>query len=121
MINKDRIIPIQKCDFLSMIGIIMFMADVSYTIAESLDAEGNFSITESPESGTAILCNEPVKTLEIADGVAGTVYFVPANSFTEINLAGAAVEADVHADGITFYKAVVTSGSVSVTAVTPMG
>ena len=122
MINKDRIIPIQKCDFLTMVGIVMHFSGASYDIAYASDVEGNFTITAAAigQSGV-MLCNEPVKTLTLADGVAnGIVYFVPAYDFAGITIGESEVEADVKADGITLYKADIVEGVVTVTPISPI-
>lgn len=121
MINKDRIIPIQKCDFLTMIAIVMRFAEIDLTIASASNAEGDFTITGGGDIGS-VLCNEPVKTLDFADGVSdGIVYFVPANSFAGVKIAGVAVETDpVKADGITLYTADYANGAVTVAPFSPI-
>jgi len=128
MINNDRIVPIQKYDFLSMIGIILAIGGTSYTVLASSDVEGTFEVTGTGAAGT-IIANQPVKTLDFKTGVTGgTVYFVPAFDFDGITVAGAAAtfddsgldNEDVVKDGITLYKAVLASGEVTLTAVTPI-
>lgn len=126
MINKDRIVPIQKCDFLSMIGNVLGLIGTSYAVIASADVEGNFEVTGTGAAGNK-LANQPVKTLDFKSGVtSGTVYFVPAYDYAGIKVAGAAATlADgsvesVRADGITLYKAVLGSGEVTLTAVTPI-
>lgn len=119
MINKDRIVPIQKTDFLSLIGTVLGLIGTSYTVAKSTDVEGDFVITGSGDAGNK-LCDQPVKTLDFADGVtAGVAYFVPAYDFAGFKIAGAAVEAtgDVEADGITLYKATLATNAITVAAV----
>ena len=127
MINNDRIVPIQKIDLLSMIGTVLNIANVDYAVIAATDVEGDFSVTGSGAAGTK-LANQPVKTLDFASGVTGgTVYFVPAYDFAAITVAGAAATIDdsgldldeVQADGVTLYKAVLSSGEVTITAVTP--
>lgn len=128
MINNDRIVPIQKCDFLSMIGITLALIGTTYAVLPSSDVEGTFSVTGTGAAGNK-LANQPVKTLDFASGVTGgTVYFVPAYDFEGITVAGAAAtfddsgldNEDVVKDGITLYKAVLASGEVTLTAVTPI-
>lgn len=128
MINTDRIVPIQKMDLLSMIGTVLTIANVSYGILEASDIVGDFSVTGSGAAGTK-LANQPVKTLDFASGVTGgTVYFVADYDFAGITVAGAAAtfnssnldNDDVSADGVTVYKAVLSSGTVTLTAVTPV-
>ena len=128
MINNDRIVPVQKIDLLSLLGTVMTLASISYSILQTSDVEGDFSVTGSGSAGT-FLCNQPVKSLDFPSGVTGaTVYFVPAYSFEGITVAGAAAtfngsyldNDDVQPDGVTLYKAVLSSGSVALTAVTPI-
>lgn len=121
MVNTDRIVPIQKIDFLSMIGTVLTIANVSFGLIEASDVEGTFSVTGSGAAGNK-LANQPVKTLDFASGVtSATVYFVAAYDFAGFTINGAAVTptGTVNPDGITLYKAVLGSGAVTVTAVTP--
>ena len=127
MINNDRIVPIQKIDLLSMFGTILAIANVSFGVLAATDVEGDFSVTGTGAAGNK-LANQPVKTLDFASGVTGgTVYFVPAYDFAAITVAGAAATIDdagldlddVQPDGATLYKAVLASGEVTITAVTP--
>lgn len=128
MINNDRIVPIHKIDYLSMIGTILGIGGTSYAILASTDVEGTFEVTGSGAAGNK-LANQPVKTLDFKTGVtSGTVYFVAAYDFEGIKVAGAAPtfasasldNDDVLHDGITLYKAVLGSGEVTLTAVTPI-
>ncbi len=126
MINKDRIVPIKKIDFLSLVGVILCIYGTSYSILASADVEGTFEVTGSGAAGT-LVANQPVKTLDFKSGVtSGTVYFVPAFDYAGITVAGAAATyadgsvEEVQADGITLYKAVLGSGEVTLTAVTPI-
>ena len=127
MVNNDRIVPIQKIDLLSMIGTVLNIANVSFTVLAPTDTTGDFSVTGSGAAGT-FLANQPVQTLDFASGVTGgTVYFVPGFDFSAITVAGAAATidtdglalADVAPDGVTLYKAVLASGEVTISAVTP--
>lgn len=128
MINNDRIVPIQKTDFLTLIGTVLALGGTSYTIGKPSDVEGDFSVAGSGSVGN-VLCNQPVKSLDIPSGVtACAVYFVAGYDFTAITVAGAAPtfdsdhldNDDVLADGVTLYKAVLSSGTVTLTAVTPL-
>lgn len=119
MINKDRIVPILRTDFLTLIGIILKIAGVSYTVLESKDVKGTFVATGSGDAGN-LLADQPVCTLDFASGVtAGVVYFVPAFDFAGFKVAGVDVEAtgDVEADGATLYTATLSSGDVTVAKV----
>lgn len=124
MINKDRIVPIQKIDLLSLIGTILTIAQVSFSVLASIDVAGAFSVTGTGSAGT-FLANQPVKSLDFASGVTGaTVYFVAAYDFAGITVAGSAAtidsdSVDVQNDSCTLYKAVLASGEVTITAVTP--
>ena len=124
MINKDRIIPVQKIDLLSLIGTFMNIANVSYSVLKASDVEGTFAVSGSGSAGT-FLVNQPVMTLDFPAAVTGaTVYFVPAYSFTGLTVAGASAtiaagSAKIEPNGASLYKAVLSSGEVTVTAVTP--
>ena len=128
MINTERIVPVQKTDFLTLIGTVLTLASVTYTSLAATDIEGDFSVTGSGAAGT-FLANQPVQTLDFASGVtSGTVYFVPAYNFAGITVQGAAPtwetssleNDDIQPDGITLYKAVFGSSKVTVTAVSPV-
>ena len=125
MINNDRIVPIQKTDFLSLIGTVLALHGTSYAILASSDVEGTFSVTGTGAAGNK-LANQPVKTIDFASGVtSGTVYFVPAYDYAGITVAGAAAtiadgSATVKPDGITLYSAALASGEVTITALTPV-
>ena len=124
MVNNDRIVPITKIDYLSMIGTVLAIASVSAATLAATNIEGDFSVTEA---GT-FLANQPVKTLDFADGVAsGTVYFVAGYDFEGITVAGAAATIDdsglalddVKPDAVTLYTATLGSGEVTIAAITP--
>lgn len=124
MINKDFIIPITKMDLLSMIGTILTLASVSFSIAVASVA-GAVEITGSGAAGT-FLANGPVKEIDFKSGVTGgTVYFIPAYDYEGIKVAGAAAtmaaeSVEVDAANAGLYKAVLSSGEVTITAVTPV-
>jgi energy-converting hydrogenase Eha subunit C len=126
MVNNDRIVPITKIDYLSMIGTAMTLASTSFSVLAS-DVEGTFTVTGTGAAGNK-LANQPAKSINFASGVtSGTVYFVASNDFTGITVAGAAATiddsgvalADVAKDGVTLYTAALSSGTVTITAVTP--
>lgn len=121
MVNNDRIVSIQKIDLLSMYGTILTIASVSFTVLATSDVLGDFSVTGSGAAGNK-LANQPVKTLDFASGVTGaTVYFVAAYDYAGMTIAGVATTptGTVNPDGVTLYKAVLSSGAVTITAVTP--
>lgn len=122
MINNERIVPIQKIDYLSMIGTMLALASVSYNVLEATDVEGDFSVTGSGSAGT-FLANQPVQTLDFPTAVTGaTIYFVAAYDFAGITINDVATTPTgdtIQPDGITLYKAVLSSGAVAITAITP--
>ena len=122
MINKDRIVPIEKIDFISMIGTVMTIAGVNYTSGVT-DTEGNLTVTGSGDVGN-VLANQPITTADFATGVtAGVLYFVPDYKFSGFKVAEVAVAAEgVTPDykGVALYKATLSSGTVTVAAVTPI-
>lgn len=125
MINKDRIVPIQKMDLLTMIGTILALHGTSYAVLAASTIEGAFSVTGSGAAGNK-LANQPVKSIDFASGVTGgTVYFVAAYDYAGITVAGAAAtmasgSETVKPDGVTVYKAVLSSGEVTITAISPV-
>ena len=125
MINNDRIVPIQKMDLLTMIGTILALHGTSYSVLAASTTEGAFSVTGSGAAGNK-LANQPVQSLDFASGVtSGTVYFVAAYDYKGITVASAAAtiadgSATVKPDGVTVYKAALSSGEVTITAVSPV-
>lgn len=128
MINNDRIVPIQKIDLLSLIGTVLTLGGTSYTVLQPTDIVGDFEVEASGAAGN-VLCSQPVKTLDFKSGTtSGTVYFIAGYDFSAITVAGAAATIDdsglalddIQPDGVTLYKAVLGSGEVTLTAVTPV-
>ena len=124
MINKDRIVPIEKCDYLSMIGTIMKLAGTSFSVING-DVVGNFDVTGSGAAGNK-LANQPVRSIDFKSGVtSGTVYFVPDYAFEGIKVAGSAATisgisiANVKKDGVTLYTAALSSGTVTIAEISP--
>jgi hypothetical protein len=122
MINKDRIVPVQATDLLSLYGLILKMDSNNSTLAklDALDVDGNFKIT----SGSApLLCSQPAETIDIdatASSVSSaTIYFVPAYDYKGFTIDGSAVTptGSVDADGVTLYKAALSSGAITITKV----
>lgn len=119
MINKDRIIPVQATDLLSLYSVVLKMDSNNATLAklDALDVDGNFKVT----SGSApLICSQPVETIDIdatASSVsAATIYFVPAYGYVGFSIDGTAVEVtgDIEADGASLYVATLSGGSISV-------
>ena len=122
MINKDRIVPVQATDLLSLYGLILKMDSNNSTLAklDALDVDGNFKVT----SGSApLLCSQPAETIDIdatASSVSSaTIFFVPAYDYEGFTIDGSAVTptGSVDADGCTLYKAVLSSGAITITKV----
>lgn len=130
MINKDRIVPIQKQDLLSMYatifnGISIAAGGTAVPILQATTVDGEFSVTGTGDVKD-LFANQPVKTLDFASGVtAGAVYFVADYDYAGITVAGAAAtiaegSATVNPDGATLYSAALSSGSVTITAISPV-
>lgn len=124
MVNNDRIVPVEKIDFLSLIGTVLAIHGTSYDVLAAKDVEGTFEVTGSGAAGN-LLAAQPVKSLDFKSGVtSGTVYFVAAYDYEGFLVAGSAATmgegATVKKDGITLYKAVLSSSTVTITAVTPV-
>lgn len=119
MVNNDRIVPIQKIDRLSAIGEILALTSVSYSVLAADTVSGEFTVAEA---GT-YLANQPVKKLNFGSGASsGTVYFVADYDYEGFALNGTATVtagATVKADGVSLYKAVLATGTVTITAITP--
>lgn len=121
MINNDRIVPIQKIDYLSMIGTILTLNNITFSVLAATDTTGDFTVTGTGAAGT-FLANQPITTIEFPTAVTGaTIYFVAAYGYNGMTRNGAAITptGDIEPDGITLYKAVLASNAVTVTAVTP--
>ncbi|MBR2540405.1 MAG: hypothetical protein IKE85_06215 [Mogibacterium sp.] len=122
MINKDRIVPVQATDLLSLYGLILKMDSNNSTLAklDALDVDGNFKVT----SGSApLLCSQPAESIDIdatASSVSSaTIYFVPAYDYKGFTIDGSAVTptGSVDADGVTLYKAALSSGAITITKI----
>ena len=127
MVNDYRCVPVQKIDLLSLYGTILKIANVSFSVKAAKDVVGNFDITGTGSAGT-FLANQPAKSIDFKSGVTGaTVYFCAAFDFDSILVAGSAATIsaegvalkDVVRDGATLYTATLSSGTVTIAAVTP--
>ena len=123
MINNKRIVPVQATDLISLYAVILKQDTTNNSTLAKVDAanaEGVFAITSA---STPLLCSEPAKSIDLAAAVtSATVYFVPTYDFAGFSLAGAAEEpaagsVSIDADGATLYKAVLSSGDITVTKV----
>ena len=122
MINTDRIVPIQKIDRLSLIGETLGLIGTSFTKLAAADVVGNFTVTGTGDVGNVLL-DQPAVTIDFASGVtAGVAYFIPDYAFAGFKVAGTAVtpaSGTVTADGVSLYKATLSSGNIAVVKVTP--
>lgn len=120
MINKDRIVPVQATDLITLYAVILKQDTTNNSTLAKVDAanaEGDFAITAA---STPLLCSEPAKSIDLAAAVtAATIYFVPTYDFAGFTLAGVEKEpiGTIDADGATLYKAVLSSGDITVTKV----
>lgn len=122
MINKDRIVPPQATDLLSLYSVILMMDSNNATLAklDALDVDGNFKVT----SGSApLIATQPVETIDIdatASSVsAATIYFVPSYDYEGFSIDGVKVTptGTVESDGCGLYKAVLSSGAITITRI----
>lgn len=120
MINNKRIVPVQATDLISLYAVILKQDTTNNSTLAKVDAanaEGDFAITAA---STPLLCSEPAKSIDLAEAVtAATIYFVPTYDFAGFTLAGVEKEpiGTIDADGNTLYKAVLSSGDITVTKV----
>lgn len=120
MINSDRIVPIQSVDLISMYGLILQQVNTTLAAIQPTTTDGHFEVTAA---ATPLIASEPVQTLNIASGVStATIYFVPAYDYAGFTVNGAAAtiadnDVEVNADGRTLYKAVLGSGTITITQV----
>ena len=123
MINNNRIVPVTRTDYLTLIGTILKIANVSATVINAKDVEGTFEVTGSGNAGTK-LADQPVKSLDFKSGVtAAVVYFVADFDYEGFKVAGTAVETagvTVKKDAATLYTATLGSGTVTIAAISPV-
>ena len=124
MINTNRIVPVEKVDLISLYGLILKQDTTNNSTLAKLAAktvDGAFQIT----SGSApLLADQPVKKCDIdstASSVSAcTLYFVADygyEGFTIDGVAEATEGVDVDPDGVTLYKAVLSSGDITISVV----
>lgn len=119
MINKDRIVPIQAIDLLSLYGLILQQSESTLAAVSSETVEGVFEITSAE---TPLILNEPVKSVDLSGVSSATLYFVAGYDYEGFMVDGAAVDPTVPEEGIlndgaTLYKAVLASDAVTITKV----
>lgn len=118
MINTDRIVPITSVDLLSMYGLILLQDSNNSSLAalQASTIDGDFSC------GTGVkLAAQPVKSCDFT-GSTGTLYFVADYAYEGFTVSGSAAtiaanDVVVVPDGRTLYKAVLSSGTVTITKV----
>ena len=122
MINSDRIVPIQKCDLISMYGLVLLQNSNNASLAKlAADDIGQFQVKTN---SAVLLASEPVVTVDFdstASSVsAGVVYFVAAHDYAGFTIDGAAVVTAgtaVVADGVTLWKATLSSSTITIAKV----
>ena len=122
MINADRIVPVTATDLISLYGLILEQDSNNSGLAKlAADEIGEFQIKTN---SAKLIASEPAKKIDFdatASSVsAGTVYFVPAYDYVGFSIDGVKEEPadgsdDVVADGRTLYKAVLSSGDITIT------
>ena len=124
MINKNRVVPVQKTDLLTLIGTMLTLAGTSYTVLEAIDVRGTFEVSGDGAAGNK-LANQPLSSLDFKAGItSGVIYFIPSYDYEGIKVAGASAtitdqSAVVNPDGVTLYKAELSDGSVTITSISP--
>ncbi len=117
MLNADKIVPVQKTDLLTLYGTVLNIANIS---AEKLS--GANGVYQVKTNSKVYIADAPVKSLDFdataSSLTAGTVYFVADYDFEKVTKDGTAVTSTaVVADASTLCKAVLDSGSVTVSKV----
>lgn len=120
MINENRIVPVTKTDLLTLYGNILTIAGTSVSAVSAVNANGDFVVEATGDAGN-VIANEPVKSLDFADGVtAAVVYFIPGYNYAGFSIDGTAVAtsgAEVDPDGVTLYTATLATNAVTIAKV----
>lgn len=119
MINKNRIVPVQATDLLSLYRLILAASSTSKTcpVVEATEAAGRFEIAAS--NATSLL-NEPVKSINFAsDARSFPIWFVFDYDFEGFTVNGVAAAVngspDIDFDGVTLYQAVNSGNGIVLT------
>lgn len=119
MINTNRIVPVKKTDLLSLYSVMLSIANIECTNVLA-DGIGNFDI----QSGTGnMIASEPIKKFNFGSSVTSfTLYFVADYAYEGFKSNGSdATIADngvvIDKDATTLYKAVLSTGTVTITKV----
>lgn len=116
MVNKDRIVPVQAIDLISLYATILKAAGTTVYLKGGATPEGDFVL--GTVSG-AVLANEPVRKFDLEEATSQVVYFVPAYDFDGFYADDSkyAIAAEIDADGCTLYKATLADSAVTVVKV----
>lgn len=122
MINTNRIVPVEKQDLISLYGLILLQnSNNSGLTALQAGDPGVFDVTSA---AAPLLAAEPVKSLDIdatASSISSaTIYFVAAYDYAGFSIDGTkktTLGAAVEADGVTLYKATLSSGDITIAKV----
>ena len=122
MINENRIVPVQKIDLISLYGLILKQDSNNSSLAKlaANTIDGDFQIKTN---SAVLIADQPAKVIDFdstaSSVTAGTVYFVPSFDYEGFTINGVAVvpTGDVVADGFSLYKAVLSSGAITITKV----
>lgn len=116
MINTDRIVPVTATDLVSLYSVILAQNSNNSGMTKATATNpGVFSIA----SGSIVMANEPVKTLDLASAITAIkIYFVPAYDYAGFTQGGTPVtiadgSATVEPDGRTLYSATLATGEVT--------
>ena len=116
MINANRIVPVQDIDLLTLYNMILNATGTTISAIAASDEDGNFTAAAGNK-----LCNEPAKSINIT-AASGTVYFVARHDWEGFKVNGTATapaSGTVVKDGCTLQSATISSGDITVAAVTP--
>ena len=125
MINTDRIVSVTKTDLISLYAVILLQASGNSSLEKlaSKDVEGNFQVTANSK---VYIADQPVKSLDIdattSSVSASTIYFLAAKDYVGFSIDGVAEtpaggSVTVDNDASTLYKAVLSSGDITITKV----
>ena len=111
-VNKDRIVPVTDIDLITLYNMILNATGTTMTAIAADDDKGSFTVSAGNK-----ICNEPATTINIT-AASGNFFFVAAHDF--VGLTGKTVAGvDVVPDGVTLYKVAISSGTATVSLMTP--
>lgn len=117
MINTNRIVSVKQTDLLTLYGT---MLKISGLTINSVLANGIGEFELASGSGN-LIASEPVKTFDFGASVtSATLYFVADYSYKGFTVSGTAAtivdnNVAVEKDSCTLFKAVLDSGSITIT------